>query len=344
MCCLLGGRKLQDFVEEGEKKVPEKILQTRYDFHHNKRFYKLGELWKMKDQQRAMELEMRQLEKENKKNQVSARGDNDSRHHSQHNVGQNRGSSMNITKVPSNMNLKNEYSQFTAGNKAKFGAGFANVGKASESKSRMVGGRTQASSRMDLNNFAQQRNTPRTSSLNVRVDLASPKTRNRPHVIGDPVGGNLFMTQPDLAHGNYRSNVISPAGERLSILQPPGERLIATAPKGALHPNRNFKTMQGHHQRAISMNTSQIGVGAAPEPLNALDIDREKNKIARFLSTKERCGLRFLEKEAKAEAKLREIENRTNDFEKRKKAERKITAQKLKEREEEVKEKRDKVE
>ena len=43
------GRKLNDFVEEGEKKVPEKILQTRYDFHHNKRFYKLGELWKMKD-------------------------------------------------------------------------------------------------------------------------------------------------------------------------------------------------------------------------------------------------------------------------------------------------------
>ena len=151
------------------------------------------------------------------------------------------------------------------------------------------------------------------------------------------------MTQPDLGPGNYRSNVISPAGERLSILQPPGERLIATAPKGALHPNRNFKTMQGHHQRAISMNMSQMGVVAA-EPLNALDIDREKNKIARFLSTKERCGLRFLEREAKAEARLKEIENRTNDFEKRKKAERKIAAQKLKEREEEVKEKRDKVE
>ena len=153
------------------------------------------------------------------------------------------------------------------------------------------------------------------------------------------------MTQPDIAPGNYRSNVISPAGERLSILQPPGgDRLISTAPKGALHPNRNFKTMQGQHQRAISMNTSQMGVIPNPEPLTALDIDREKNKIARFLSTKERCGLRFLEREAKAEARLKEIENRANDFEKRKKAERKIAAQKLKEREEEVKEKRDKVE
>ena len=37
-----------------------KILQTRYDFHHNKRFYKLGELCKLRDQHRAIEAEKKQ--------------------------------------------------------------------------------------------------------------------------------------------------------------------------------------------------------------------------------------------------------------------------------------------
>lgn len=86
---------------------------------------------------------------------------------------------MNITKVPSNMNFQNEKSAFASGNKSKIGTGFPNVVKTSDSRSRIAPGRTQASSRMDLNNFTQQRNTPRTSSLNVRVDLVSPKTRNR---------------------------------------------------------------------------------------------------------------------------------------------------------------------
>ena len=33
------------------------VLQTRYDFHHNKRFYKLGELWKKREEQRILEQE-----------------------------------------------------------------------------------------------------------------------------------------------------------------------------------------------------------------------------------------------------------------------------------------------
>ena len=36
--------------------LPE-ILQTRYDFHHDKRFYKLSELVKLRDAQRAIEAE-----------------------------------------------------------------------------------------------------------------------------------------------------------------------------------------------------------------------------------------------------------------------------------------------
>ena len=51
------------------------------------------------------------------------------------------------------MNFQNEYSQFAAGNKAKIGTGFPNVGKITDSRSRIAPGRTQASSRMDLNNY-----------------------------------------------------------------------------------------------------------------------------------------------------------------------------------------------
>ena len=95
------------------------------------------------------------------------------------------------------------------------------------------------------------------------------------------------------------------------------------------------------------MNVSQLGgypSGGGPDPITSFDIDRERNKISRFLTTKERCGLRFLEREAKAEARLKEIENRTLEFEKRKKNDRKIAAQKLKERQEEIEEKKNKVE
>ena len=63
-----------------------------------------------------------------------------------------------------------------------------------------------------------------------------------------------------------------------------------------------------------------------------MDIDREKNKIARFINIKERCGLRFLEREAKAEARLKVIETRLHEIEKRKKVERKAAALKLKEK------------
>ena len=42
-------RKLQDFKKEGERKVHPEVLQTRYDFFHNKRFYKLGEICKKRE-------------------------------------------------------------------------------------------------------------------------------------------------------------------------------------------------------------------------------------------------------------------------------------------------------
>lgn len=42
-------RKLSDFKKEGERKVHPEVLQTRYDFYHNKRFYKLGEICKKRE-------------------------------------------------------------------------------------------------------------------------------------------------------------------------------------------------------------------------------------------------------------------------------------------------------
>ena len=42
-------RKLQEFKKDGERKVSPDVLQTRYDFYHNKRFYKLGEICKKRE-------------------------------------------------------------------------------------------------------------------------------------------------------------------------------------------------------------------------------------------------------------------------------------------------------
>ena len=81
------------------------------------------------------------------------------------------------------------------------------------------------------------------------------------------------------------------------------------------------------------------GVFAGVDPITTLDIEREKNKIARFLTTKERSGVRFLEREAKAEARLQQIEKQNLEFEKRKKTERKIIAERNKEKKDEVKQK-----
>ena len=50
----------------------------------------------------------------------------------------------------------------------------------------------------------------------------------------------------------------------------------------------------------MSINVSQVLV-----PVSTMDIDREKSKIARFLNTKERSGLRFAEREAKAVDRLK---------------------------------------
>ena len=42
---------MDDFIKDNERRgtVSKEILQTRYDFFHNKRFYKLGEISKLRE-------------------------------------------------------------------------------------------------------------------------------------------------------------------------------------------------------------------------------------------------------------------------------------------------------
>ena len=152
------------------------------------------------------------------------------------------------------------------------------------------------------------------------------------------MGGDtsIFITQTVAVGANDRGNVISPGGDRIAPRS--GQQAYRTNKMGG-------PLLTPAHNRAISMNVSALGgYGGGPEQITSMDIDRERSKIARFLSTKERCGLRFQEREAKAEARLKQIDARTVDFEKRKKLDRKIVAQKLKEKQEEVEEKKNKVE
>ena len=112
------------------------------------------------------------------------------------------------------------------------------------------------------------------------------------------MGGDtsIFITQTVVVGANDRGNVISPGGDRIAPKS--GQQAYRTHKMGPL--------LTPAHNRALSMNVSALGgYGGGPEPITSMDIDREKSKIARFLSTKERCGLRFLEREAKAEARLK---------------------------------------
>ena len=54
-------RKIEDFRRAGENNINEEILQTRYDFHHSKRTFKLQELYRLRERQRQIENEKAQL-------------------------------------------------------------------------------------------------------------------------------------------------------------------------------------------------------------------------------------------------------------------------------------------
>lgn len=70
---------------------------------------------------------------------------------------------------------------------------------------------------------------------------------------------------------------------------------------------------------------------------------REKEKIARFLNTKERNGRVLAERENRITNRIKEMEKKAMAFEKRRKNERKMEFERLQEREEQWKERRKRV-
>ena len=79
-------RKLEDFRKEDEGRVKKNVLETRYDFFHNKRFYKLGQIYekvqeekRFREQQRQEALLEKMRRKKEAKEKASEANDLDSR-------------------------------------------------------------------------------------------------------------------------------------------------------------------------------------------------------------------------------------------------------------------------
>ena len=58
----------------------------------------------------------------------------------------------------------------------------------------------------------------------------------------------------------------------------------------AFRSGKNAPLLTPGHARMISINASQAFSPGKMSPFDSLDIDKEKNKISRFLDTKERSG------------------------------------------------------
>jgi|Transcript_44100 hypothetical protein len=105
----------------------------------------------------------------------------------------------------------------------------------------------------------------------------------------------------------------------------------------------------------ISMNNSQAfspqSSGMAPPipsndsiSVSAADVQREREKISRFLNTKERNGRALLERESRITTRIKNMEKKAREFEKRKNADRKHQLNRIEERRSEWQERRQKVE
>ena len=94
------------------------------------------------------------------------------------------------------------------------------------------------------------------------------------------------------------------------MTQQPGEtqQLPGQAPRTGASGFRNNKMgplLTPNHQRMISMNNSQaFSPMTATDVVSPNDILKEKQKIARFLNTKERSGQVFAEREKRIEERL----------------------------------------
>ena len=70
----------------------------------------------------------------------------------------------------------------------------------------------------------------------------------------------------------------------------------------------------------------------SPEGVNSIEVERERNKVARFLHTKERMGALLATRETKIDEKIKKMEKKQADYEKRKRVERKMALERVNEK------------
>ena len=136
-------------------------------------------------------------------------------------------------------------------------------------------------------------------------------------------------------------------------LPPPTSKSMGgqALPRTGAQATRSGKTgplLTATHQRMISLNNSQaFSPGASitldQVPISMLDVEREKMKITRFLQTKERAGKNFADRESLIQKRMHETEKKAKDYEKRKRSEIKQRAEQLGEKKNEWCERRERV-
>ena len=78
----------------------------------------------------------------------------------------------------------------------------------------------------------------------------------------------------------------------------------------------------------------------SPDLATSIDVERERNKVARFLHTKERTGAMLQARESRIDERIKKMEKKQADYEKKKRAERRDALGRIKEKQDEWKEKR----
>ena len=141
---------------------------------------------------------------------------------------------------------------------------------------------------------------------------ANASTRN---VAGET--NNFFQTQPDISNNQY------------------GHLMSNTAPRTGSLAMRTGKLLTPASKRLASLNASQpiSPMRAINSPdVNSLEIERERNKVARFLHTKERMGAMLANREVQLEDKIKKMEKKQLEYEKRKRVERKMALERVNEK------------
>ena len=209
-----------------------------------------------------------------------------------------RPSGMNLGRKPSGHNVQGnqDYGQANFNQKQKqFGLPGLDSQSRMGSQSRM-----RQASRMKVG-----RTTPRHSSMNINNPNDAKQTRN--------TGNAFYLTQGEVTNQAPKTGASAfRSGKMAPLLTPAHQRMMQLNQSQALSPGRNN--------------------GPMVTQLDQLDIERERNKISRFLNTKERSGQVLAARETRIEARLREMEKKQTLFEKRKKLENKHQMEKLKEK------------